>query len=91
MRRRSGHRYGKQLGQESLVYVAPAPIFARLKRLHDGMFRLVEMLCGMFVFRGIAAAHVTAAKTLPQMDPGIAHLQAFLTAPAAGVYLVDCS
>jgi hypothetical protein len=31
-----------------------------------------EVLCGVFVFRRVAAAHVSARKTKPQVDPGVA-------------------
>jgi hypothetical protein len=44
------------------------------------MFLGAEMLCGMFVFRRITTPHVTAAHAQPQMDPGIAHLQALFAA-----------
>jgi hypothetical protein len=42
------------------------------------------MLGGVFVFRIIAAADVPTDQAKPQMNPGIAHLQAFLAALAAG-------
>jgi hypothetical protein len=43
------------------------------------------MLGGVFVFRIIAAADVPADQAQPQMDPGIAHLEAFFAALAAGM------
>ena len=58
----------------------PAPILPRLDRLHDRMLCLVEMLGGMLVLRRIAAAHVAAATAETQMDPGVAHFEAFLAA-----------
>jgi hypothetical protein len=54
-----------------LVNVTPAPIFAWLKGLDNGMLRRVKMLCCVFILRGIAAAHVSADKAEAQMDPGI--------------------
>jgi hypothetical protein len=42
------------------VYVAPGPIFAGLEGLHDGVLGLLEMLGGVLVLGGIAAAYVTA-------------------------------
>jgi hypothetical protein len=45
---------------------------------------LVKMLAGVLVFRGIAAAHVTALEAKSQMNPGVAHLQTFFAALAAG-------
>jgi len=55
------------------------------------MLGLVEVFRGMFVFRRIAAANVAAAEALSQMDPGIAHLQAFFAASAARFHLSDFS
>jgi hypothetical protein len=43
-----------------LVNVAPAPIFSRLERAHDGVFGFMEVLGGVLVFGRIATAHVTA-------------------------------
>jgi hypothetical protein len=72
---------------EQLILVTPAPVLAGLERLHDGMLGLMEVFCGVLIFGGIAAANMPADEALPQMDPGIAHLQAFLAAFAAGFYL----
>jgi hypothetical protein len=60
----------------------PSPILARFKRSHDGMFCLSEVLGGVLVLRGIAAADVAADLAKAQMNPRIAHLQALL-APIA--------
>jgi len=52
----------------------------------------VEMFRSVFVFRRIAAADVPADKALAQMHPGVANLQAILTAVRAGrdvSYLVE--
>jgi len=51
----------------------------------------MEVFGGVFVLGRIAAAHVAANQAFPQMDPGIAHLQAFLAALAAGFDLPDFS
>jgi hypothetical protein len=48
------------------------------------MLGLEEVLGGVLVLGGITAAHVSAGEALPQMDPGIAHLQAFLAALTTG-------
>jgi hypothetical protein len=45
-----------------LVDVTPAPIFARLKRLHDGMLSGMEMLRRMFVLGRITATDMAAHK-----------------------------
>jgi hypothetical protein len=75
--------------QENFVDVAPLPAFARLKRPHDGVLGLIEMLGRVGVPGRIAAAHVAADKAFPQMYPAIAHLQAFLAAFAAGSYFFN--
>jgi hypothetical protein len=48
------------------------------------MFRLMEVLAGVLVFRGIAATYVAADEAFPQVHPGVAHLETFLAAFAAG-------
>jgi hypothetical protein len=53
------------------------------------MLGLVKVLGGVFVLGGIAAPDVTADKTFPQVDPGIAHLEALLAALATRLHLVD--
>jgi hypothetical protein len=45
------------------------------------------VLCGVLIFGGIATANMPTDEALPQMDPGIAHFQAFLAAFAAGFHL----
>jgi hypothetical protein len=45
---------------DCIVDVAPAPIFARFKRLDDRMLGRVKMLRRVFVFRRIAATHMSA-------------------------------
>ena len=48
-----------------LVDKAPAPIFAWLKRAHDGVLGVVKVLGGVPVHRRIAAAHVPADEAEP--------------------------
>lgn len=55
------------------------------------MFRLMEMFRGVFVLGGIAATYMTATETLPQMYPGIAHLQTLLAALATWLHFFDFS
>jgi hypothetical protein len=64
----------------NLVNETPHPIFARLDGLHDGMFGGVEMFRGMLVFGRIAAANVTTFAAETQVNPAVAHLQAFFAA-----------
>jgi hypothetical protein len=47
------------------------------------------MLGGVFILGRIAAANVAADEALTQMDPGIAHLQTFLAAFAAGLHVAN--
>jgi hypothetical protein len=49
--------------QLHFVYVTPAPGLAWLDRFHDGVFRVMEMLGGVFIFGRIAAADVAALET----------------------------
>jgi len=42
------------------------------------MFGAVKVLGCVLIFRGVAAAHVTAFHAQAQVDPRIAHLQALL-------------
>ena len=51
--------------------------------------RGVEMLCSVAIFRRIAAGHIPAKKTHSQMDPGIAHLDAFFAALASWFDVVN--
>ena len=69
--------------EHDLVDVAPAPILARLEGLDNRVIGRVKMLCSVFVFRRIAAADVPADKALAQVHPGVANLQAILTAVRA--------
>jgi hypothetical protein len=84
---------GSQVGsvEKDFVHIAPAPILAGLERLDQGVLGLVEVFRGVFVFRRIATADVPAYQAFPKMDPGIAHLQAFLAALAARFNLPDLS
>ncbi len=72
-----------QLAQKHFIYVAPSPVLARLKRLHDGMLCLMKMFGCVPVLGRITAANMAADEALSQVDPGIAHQQAFLAAFAA--------
>ena len=70
--------------QEHFVDVTPCPIFARLKRSDDRMAGGVKMFRRVTVWRGIAAAHVSARQAESQVDPGRTHLQTFLATIRAG-------
>jgi hypothetical protein len=64
--------------KHDLVDVTPSPILARLKRSHNRMLGLSEVLRGVSVLRGIAAADVTTNLAQAQMNPRIAHFQTLL-------------
>jgi hypothetical protein len=49
----------------------------------------VEMFGGMLILGGIAAAHVAADQAQAEMDPSVAHFQAFLASGAAGRHFAD--
>jgi hypothetical protein len=53
------------------VYVAPFPIFSRLKRLYDRMVGGVEVLGRVLVLGIVAAAHVPASEAQAQMHPRV--------------------
>jgi hypothetical protein len=74
----------QELSEHYFVNVAPAPIFAGLERLNNRVFRPVKMLRRVLVLRRIAAAHMPAREAQPQVNPGVAHLEAFLAAFPAG-------
>jgi hypothetical protein len=73
--------------QKDFVGVTPAPVLTRLKGLNDGMMRRTKMPSGVLVLGGVAASHVAAAQTEPEMNPRVAHLQAFFATRAAGMHL----
>jgi hypothetical protein len=49
----------------------------------------VEMLGGVLIFRGVAAADVAAGEAEAKVDPGIAHFETFFTALRFGFYFFD--
>jgi hypothetical protein len=80
------HSVNNSAGQSAeikfhLVHVAPAPVLSRLKGPDDGVTYGVIMLRRMFVLRRVAASNVAANHAKAQVDPYIAHLQAFFASP----------
>jgi len=53
------------------------------------MLGLMEVLGGVLVLGRVTAANMTADEAFPQMNPGIAHLQALLAAFATGFDLTN--
>ena len=49
------------------------------------MLGLMKVLGRVLILGRVTATDVTADETFPQVNPGIAHLQAFLAAFAAGL------
>jgi hypothetical protein len=66
--------------EHHFIDVAPEPILAGLNGLNNRMFRSMKMLGGVLVFGTVAAADVAALLAEPEMDPGVAHFEAFFAA-----------
>ena len=66
-----------------VIDVAPNPALAALERRDERMARRPEVRGGVTVARGVAAPDVSALQALPQVDPGVAELEALLTALGA--------
>src|SRR4029077_305955 len=49
----------------------------------------MEVLGGVLVLRRVAAADVAAGEAEPEVDPGVAHLQALLATPSVGFDVLD--
>ena len=62
-------RRSRERLNHDLVHVAPSPVLARFKGPHNRVLGLAEMLCGVPVLRGIAAADMAADFAKAQMDP----------------------
>src|SRR5260370_12907207 len=75
--------------QLHLIDVTPAPALPRLDRPHNRVLDLMEMLRRMLVRRRVAAPHMPALHTHPQMHPGAADLQTILTALRRRLHLAD--
>jgi hypothetical protein len=75
--------------QFEAVDVAPTPRLAGLKRLHDRVLGTVEVLGGVFVFRGVAATDMAALQAQPQVYPAVTHLQALFAALGVRGDLLD--
>ncbi len=69
--------------EHQFIYITPAPLFARLKRLDDWMGSLTKVLRSMTVGRRIAATNVTACHAESQVDPLTTGAQTVLAAARA--------
>src|SRR6185437_4658830 len=89
---RDGPELGRDIAaqiEHHLVDIAPAPSLGRIIALDDGMLAAVEMLGGMLVLGGVAAADMPAGPADAQMQPFIAAFEAFLATLGAGRDLGD--
>jgi hypothetical protein len=60
-----------------LLHIATDPFLSRLNRAHHGMMDVLKMLGGMFILGRIAASHFAAHHAHAQVNPVVAHLDAF--------------
>jgi hypothetical protein len=77
------------LSNNSFINVAPTPVFAWLERSDYRVPGGVEMFRRVFILRVVAAADMPAGPAQPQVDPGIAHGEAFLATFAARRIRID--
>jgi hypothetical protein len=70
--------------EHDFIDETPAPSFRRIKGFDDQVLRRTEMFCSVSIWRLIAAADMAAATADTQMQPRLAHLQAFFTPSALG-------
>src|SRR5260370_21984929 len=75
---------GANLSRGKVVRIAPHPVFARLDGAHQRMTRAAKMFRRVFVFRGIATAHVAALQAEAQMHPRIPCFHAILATVFVG-------
>jgi hypothetical protein len=72
-----------------IISKTPAPVLSRLEGGDDGMASAREMLRSMTIFGIIAATDMSAGPAQSQMNPVIAHGQAFDAAVARGAHRLD--
>ena len=53
------------------------------------MLRVMEMFGGVLAGGRVATTNVPAREALPEVDPGIAHLEALFATIGAGLYVLD--
>jgi hypothetical protein len=73
-------RDSSQLVKHLFIDVAPAPVFAGLERFDDWVIGGLKVFGRVLVLRRVAAADVAAGHAEPQVDPGVADLQAVFAA-----------
>jgi hypothetical protein len=75
--------------QFDFVDVAPAPAFPWFYGAHDGVLGLVEVFGGVFSFRGVAAADVSAGEAHAQMNPAVTGLEALFAATGMWKHILN--
>jgi len=75
--------------ENALVDEAPSPRLARLERAHHRMLGCVEVFRRMLVLRAVATTDVSAGEAQTQMNPGVAHREAFLATIGLGLDLTE--
>src|SRR5204862_5181016 len=75
--------------KNDLIDVTPLPVLAAFEGLHQRVMSGAEMLGGVLVLGGIAAADVPAGETQAEVDPGVAGLQTLFAAVRARLHVVD--
>src|SRR5579871_1462825 len=73
--------------EHHFIHITPAPAFRGIIAFDDGMFAAMEMLGGMLVLGGVAAADMSAGPADAQMQPDIAAFEALLATLGAGRHL----
>jgi hypothetical protein len=77
--------------EHDLVDVTPTPPFRRIIALDNRVIGGAKMLGGVFVWRLVAATHMTTGAADPQMQPGVTQFQALFTARSARNDIADTS
>ena len=67
---------GGQLARRQLIHITPHPPFSGFDGADQRVVAGMEVLGGMFVFGGVAAAHVAALQAKAEVDPGVSRLHA---------------
>jgi hypothetical protein len=75
--------------KHQFVDVAPHPTFSGLDGTNDGMFRGMEVFCGVLIFGRVATADVPTGETKPKVNPSVAHFEALFAAVGMRLYFFD--
>jgi hypothetical protein len=84
--------FGAQLSRLDLIDKAPHPIFPGFDGANKRMLAFVKMFGCMLVLGRITTTNVSTFQAKPQMNPGVAHFDAFFAHVCIGVgnpYLLE--